>query len=471
LEIQQQKLLQLRQEMQERLERQRLALEQQLAYQQQQMSAELAKKEEKKEEKDTRSEESQLTLWQKGGIIVFLILGGLACVANLVLILFYSTPAHRDNSLAVEGAALLIFGGFYLAYDLLGGRNGPLVRFTAYVTYALIGALGASIASVLLLAQDLTIIPLATRFKNFDIDPARTAGLSSTNLIIDTHSALFCLFWGAIIGISGKLLIREYKQHVPLAWLGRYTRELFWCLLFWAFFLSMLFPVVFPGQPGTLTASAALLILYLPVIIPILLMIGLARFVSRRLPTLKESHRERYWALLILSILLFCFLTLLPVFVVITRFVPLFRGMGAVDSALVLGLLVGPVLFLFFLVRLYRFLIIHKLLGIKTGHPRRYWTIFVPSTLIVYLFIGTFPTISIAPFVFQQPLSAASTLVSVLAMLFGFALSGTITTIIAPFTVDWIKSQEEKRLATIGLAIVTVGTIVGALKDLLGLLH
>ena len=209
LEIQQHKLLQLRQEMQERLERQRLTLEQQLAYQQQQMSAELAKKEEKKEEKDTRSEESQLTLWQKGGIIVFLILGGLACVANLVLILFYSTPAHRDNSLAVEGAALLIFGGFYLAYDLLGGRNGPLVRFTAYVTYALIGALGASIASVLLLAQDLTIIPLATRFKNFDIDSARTAGLSSTNLIIDTHSALFCLFWGAIIGISGKLLLRR----------------------------------------------------------------------------------------------------------------------------------------------------------------------------------------------------------------------------------------------------------------------
>ena len=313
---QQQELLRLRQQIQEGLEQQRVWVEEQLEAQQQEVSVQLAKK----EDKVLLPERPQLTRWQGRGMGIFLILAGLAFIVNLTLIILYSRPSHRIDALTLGSTALVVFGGFYLAYDLLGRQDGPLVRLTASVTYALIGTIGASMASAILIAQSITIVSISSRFQHFDADPA--AGLSpdlSSGLFLLTRSALFCLFWGALIGLSGDLLAKRYKLS-RLAWLKTSLFELLGCLVFWILLFTFAIPLlILPSPSGGPTYDPTSLWLG-GFIIAVLLALGTFVFVRLyrsliiyRLPRIQISHPRPYWAVFIISTLLFFCLPVLPV--------------------------------------------------------------------------------------------------------------------------------------------------------------
>src|SRR5437763_6146764 len=49
---------------------------------------------------------------------------------------------HIIAGISVAGTICDVMGGLYLAYDLLGGYNGPLRTVTRVVTYTLIFCLG-----------------------------------------------------------------------------------------------------------------------------------------------------------------------------------------------------------------------------------------------------------------------------------------------------------------------------------------
>jgi hypothetical protein len=49
---------------------------------------------------------------------------------------------HIVAGVSIAGSALDFFGGMYLAYDLLGGRHGPLRTLTRGLTYSLLCILG-----------------------------------------------------------------------------------------------------------------------------------------------------------------------------------------------------------------------------------------------------------------------------------------------------------------------------------------
>lgn len=52
---------------------------------------------------------------------------------------------HVIAAISVAGTICDMMGGLYLAYDLLGGYNGPLRTVTRVVTYTLIFCLGYGI--------------------------------------------------------------------------------------------------------------------------------------------------------------------------------------------------------------------------------------------------------------------------------------------------------------------------------------
>ena len=49
---------------------------------------------------------------------------------------------HTIAAIALSGTALNLLGGLYLAYDLFGGRHGPLRTLTRAVTYGVLFFLG-----------------------------------------------------------------------------------------------------------------------------------------------------------------------------------------------------------------------------------------------------------------------------------------------------------------------------------------
>ncbi len=49
---------------------------------------------------------------------------------------------HTIAAVSITGSALDFFGGMYLAYDLLGGKHGPLRTLTRGLTYSLLCTLG-----------------------------------------------------------------------------------------------------------------------------------------------------------------------------------------------------------------------------------------------------------------------------------------------------------------------------------------
>ena len=49
---------------------------------------------------------------------------------------------HAIAAISVTGICLDVFGGLYLAYDLLGGQHGPLRVLTRMVTYSIVFGIG-----------------------------------------------------------------------------------------------------------------------------------------------------------------------------------------------------------------------------------------------------------------------------------------------------------------------------------------
>jgi len=49
---------------------------------------------------------------------------------------------HTVAAISITGVCLDVFGGLYLAYDLLGGQHGPLRLLTRMVTYSVVFGLG-----------------------------------------------------------------------------------------------------------------------------------------------------------------------------------------------------------------------------------------------------------------------------------------------------------------------------------------
>src|SRR6266480_1912423 len=49
---------------------------------------------------------------------------------------------HAVAAVSLTGISLDVLGGLYLAYDLLGGRHGPLRLLTRMVTYSIVFGVG-----------------------------------------------------------------------------------------------------------------------------------------------------------------------------------------------------------------------------------------------------------------------------------------------------------------------------------------
>lgn len=391
---QQQAMAQLRQEVQGQLERQRFVLKKQLEDQKQEIMTQLAKKADQVENSSGKS--SEIPHRRRRAMNIFLALVILVGLANLEWILLYSKPTHRLDTLTLYGIGLVAFGSFYLAYDLLGGKNGPLVKLTAYVTYALIGILGASIANFLLIIQDISLVHPGVVLQNLMVDPA--AGLdqsSALKLLVLTRVAVLCVFLGALIGISGELLTRSYKRS-RFSWLKTFLIELFYCFVFWALpfaaFTFLLYSAT--ADPATTKLSDVLL------------------------------------SELILVILLAIFTT--------------------------------------FCVRLYRFVIFHKLasersdgpLNMKTRRPWLYQAIFIPSTLLVF-------SVPLLPIIILIGLNSPIPTQELLGIALGFVFAGTLATLLAPFTILWINDRFDKhRLGGLGLFIATLGAVLIAIQPL-----
>src|SRR5882724_11276864 len=52
---------------------------------------------------------------------------------------------HTVAAVSLTGICLDVLGGLYLAYDLLGGRHGPLRLLTRMVTYSIVFGIGYAI--------------------------------------------------------------------------------------------------------------------------------------------------------------------------------------------------------------------------------------------------------------------------------------------------------------------------------------
>lgn len=385
---QQQMLALLRLDMQEQLKQQRLALEEQLREQERRFTGDLAKK----KDKEILPEKHRLTSWQKRGMAIFLVVATLAFLGNLALITLYSQLNHRTDGLVLLSTILVVFGGFYLAYDVLEGEQGPLVGLTAYVTYALIGVVGASIASAIFMFQDISIVSLSSRLQNINIDPTAIVGPRGAPLLtLFTRGALFCLFWGALVGIAGNLLAKKYEQskyeQSQLAWIKSVLFELLSCFGFWWLFFSMFIPTF---------------------ILP---------FVHDRI--------------------------VVPLFAPTLAIIPTFVS--------------------FAFVRVYRDLVASKLFRIKKDAPIRYWTIFIPSTVALF---------ALGPFIlfltFQMVWGGENIPIEgTAAVAFGFVLSGALSATFAPFTINWAENLDKRSLGSIGLALVTLGALIGIVPALL----
>ena len=394
------------------MEHQRFVLTKQLEDQKQEIVIQLAKKADRAESGSGKS--SEIPDWQRRAMSIFLALVILIGLANLQLILLYSKPPHRLDTLTLFGIALVAFGSFYLAYDFLGGENGPLVSLTAYVTYALIGVLGASIANLLLIFQDISLVPPGKVLQNLMADPA--SGLdqpSALNLLVFTRMAVLCVFFGALIGISGKLLTRPYKRSrisqdlsktflirlkIFLNWLKTFLIELLCCFVFWALFFAAFTLLLFYSTSDKTTKLSDVLLGELIIIIPLAI------------------------------ITIFC-------------------------------------------VRLYRFVIILKLAGessdgslnVKTRRPWLYQAIFIPSTLLVFL-------VSLLPIILLILLVLPIPTMELLAVALGFVFAGTLATLLAPFTIRWINDSFDKhRLGALGLFIATFGAVLISIQPLIDL--
>src|SRR5882724_3219471 len=106
---------------------------------------------------------------------------------------------HTIAAIALSGTALNLLGGLYLAYDLFGGRHGPLRTLTRGVTYGVLFFLGYV---VFLPVRFSALAALGTGL-TLAIEFARAArGARATR----AHEALSSLVRGACYGVGSALL-------------------------------------------------------------------------------------------------------------------------------------------------------------------------------------------------------------------------------------------------------------------------
>lgn len=121
---------------------------------------------------------------------------------------------HVIAGVSIVGTLCDVMGGLYLAYDLLGGSNGPLRTLTRVVTYTLIFCIGYSLPFGLLFGL-LKGIELGLVV---GIGLGIILGLEYTHVTLDkfhdrSHTLdrwlpyLFGLLRGSIFGLAGALLV------------------------------------------------------------------------------------------------------------------------------------------------------------------------------------------------------------------------------------------------------------------------
>ncbi|MDQ2716043.1 MAG: hypothetical protein M3Z08_14140 [Chloroflexota bacterium] len=121
---------------------------------------------------------------------------------------------HVIAGISIAGTVCDVMGGLYLAYDLLGGNNGPLRTLTRVVTYTLIFCVGYGLPFGLLFGP-LKGIELALVV---GVGLGGILGLEYTHVTLDRaqnqqHAYdqwlpfLFGFLRGAVFGLAGGLLI------------------------------------------------------------------------------------------------------------------------------------------------------------------------------------------------------------------------------------------------------------------------
>lgn len=121
---------------------------------------------------------------------------------------------HVIAGISIVGTACDVMGGLYLAYDLLGGNNGPLRTLTRVVTYTLFFCVGyglpfgllfgllKGVELALVVGVGLGII-LGLEYTHVTLDKAR----KHSHTIDRWLPFLFGLVRGAVFGLAGGLLI------------------------------------------------------------------------------------------------------------------------------------------------------------------------------------------------------------------------------------------------------------------------
>ena len=345
------------------------------------------------------AEEEASSKHRRGRIIrdlamgTFLSLAALAFLTSLTFIVLYAKLDHRSDALALASTVLVVFGGFYLATDLLGGRDGPLARLSAYVTHALIGILGASLASLAIIVHNFQIVSPVALLQAIIANPQADVTTLETDqdflslLTIRTRVALICLFWGALIGVAGYIFSRPYRLRKRwLRILGEFIFSMACWFVFWGFYFHLFLASYLKAYPPLIDFLVQIVFTFVPAIVT------------------------------------------------------------------------------FGFIRLYRGLVISKLVSAKARHLILYWTIFPLSTLIVL------SSIALPMFLLIGSAWTSDSLAWPVAFAFGFALSGTIASVIAPFATAWIDDLDEQRLGAFGLAIVSIGTIMNVIPALFELI-
>lgn len=234
---------------------------------------------------------------------ILVIVAVLVFLADLTLIVLYSTPDHRSNFLDLSFTAIGVLGGIYLAYDLLD--NKLLSRLAAYVTVALIGILGATVAIAWLIAQDIAAVSPLEVLKNLSTDPMTLA--PAMPAFKYTSLASFCLLSGAFIGVYGNLLTKSFKSS-RRSWRTAFLLELLFCFIFWAVLFAFFDLAMRVGETSSKLAEDAFEVSILGV--PTAIVVRFYRILINRLsgdrPDGKTSHaRDKPFLLDLLSWLSF----------------------------------------------------------------------------------------------------------------------------------------------------------------------
>src|SRR5437867_2238476 len=121
---------------------------------------------------------------------------------------------HVIAGISIVGTVCDVMGGLYLAYDLLGGNNGPLRTLTRVVTYTLIFCVGyglpfgllfgplKGIELALMVGMGLGAI-LGLEYAHVTLDRTRQQGHTHDQWI----PFLFGFLRGVVFGLAGGLLI------------------------------------------------------------------------------------------------------------------------------------------------------------------------------------------------------------------------------------------------------------------------